>query len=276
MNNWPNHWLLNEDHRVFRSALAALVDQAAAELADPRARRYLGGEDTQCQHFFTKLYTLMQTHQAELTQSLLCCSRVKDPVIELRYYRSVPRRSRKRGGPQLVETETGADFAFTLQVAVPDEIRADRSVLGQAKLVDDESVPIPIQQLNSLLEFAGPMSGVYLLWGPRQSPAVITVDNIKTLARTKGTNRLRPDVLRYGKPFAEFLVDMFLGLWFGKDFVRDEIRKRIPTNSPTALYVMLHMGVPPPNVIHFDISSSRGRDRPPGVYIQEINDLNRQ
>jgi hypothetical protein len=216
----------------------------------------------------------MQTQQAELTKALLCCSRVKDPVIEVRYYRSTPRRSRKRGDPQLVESETGADFALTLQVAVPDEVKADRSVLGQAKLVDDESVPIPIQQLNNLLEFAGSVSGVYLLWGPGQSPAVITADNIKTLARARGTNRLRPEILRYGKPFAEFLVDMFLGLWFGKDFVRDEIRKRIPANSPTDLYVMLHMGVLPPNVIHFDIASSRGRDRAPGVYIQEITDLN--
>jgi hypothetical protein len=274
MNNWPQHWLLNEDHSVFRGALTALVDQAAAQLARPSPRRFLGGEDTQCQHFFSTLYALMQMQQAELTKALLCCSRVKDPVIEIRYYRSTPRRSRKRGGPQLVESETGADFALTLSVLVPGEVTADRSVLGQAKVVDDDSVPIPAQQLTTLLEFAGSVSGVYLLWGPGQLPSVITADNIKTLARTAGTNRLRPEILRYGKPFAEFLVDMFIGLWFGKDFVRSEIRKRIPANSPTALYVMLHMGTPPPNVIHFDISSSHSRDRAPGVYVQEPIDLN--
>jgi len=267
MNNWPQHWLLNENHQAFRGILTSLVDRAATDLADPMARRFLGGEDTQCQHFSSTLYALMQTQQAELTKALLCCARVKDPVIEIRYYRSAPRRSRKRGGPQLVESETGADFALTLSVT------ADRSVLGQAKVVDDESVPIPAQQLNSLLEFAGSVSGVYLLWGPGQLPSVITADNIKTLARTTGTNRLRPDVLRYGKPFAEFLVDMFMGLWFGKDFVRSEIRKRIPPNSPTALYVMLHMGTPPPNVFHFDISTSLNRDRAPGVYIQEMINL---
>jgi len=243
-------------------------------LIAPGARTKLGGEDTQCQHFFTALYTLMQTNQAHLSQALLCCSRIRDVVIDLRYYRSVPRRSRKRGGPQLVETETGADFALTLQAAVPDEIRADRSVLGQAKLVDDQSIPIPTQQLNSLLEFAGSVSGVYLLWGEDHSPVVVTAENIKTLARGQGTNRLRHEVLQYGKPFAEFLVDMFVGLWFGKDFIREEIRQRIPSKSPTALYVMLHMGAPPPNVLHLDIGSSRGRDRAPGVYVQDILDLN--
>ena len=266
---WPNHWLLNENHWAFRSAVAGLVHRAAAYLSAPNARDTLGGEDTQCQHFFTRLYTLMQAQQADLTKALLCCTRAPDPVVEIRYYRSVPRRSRKRGGPQLVETETGADFALTLQVEVPGEIAADRSVIGQAKLVDDRSIPIPAQQLETLLEFAGSVSAVYLMWGPGRAPAVVTAENIRTLARLGGTNRLRPEVIRYGKPFGEFLVDMFLGLWFGKDFVRKEIRKRIPQNSPTALYVMLHMGAPPPNVIHFGISSGRTRDRQPGVCVQE-------
>jgi hypothetical protein len=83
MNNWPQHWLLDDDHAAFRRALTVLVDQAAAPLANPMARRFLGGEDTQCQHFFSRLYGLMQTQQAELTKALLCCSRVKDPVIEI-------------------------------------------------------------------------------------------------------------------------------------------------------------------------------------------------
>ena len=111
-DNWPNHWLLNDNHQVFRSTLESLVAQAAQNLSSPGARNALGGEDTQCQHFFTKLYTLMQVNQDDLTKALLCCTRIADPVIEIRYYRSVPRRSQKRGGPQLVESETGADFAL--------------------------------------------------------------------------------------------------------------------------------------------------------------------
>ena len=60
LRKWPNHWLLNEDHQVFRDAIGSLVVQASADISHPNARFTLGGEDTQCQHFFTKLYTLMR------------------------------------------------------------------------------------------------------------------------------------------------------------------------------------------------------------------------
>jgi len=272
--DWPYHWLLNKDHRVFRGAVESVVMEATKGLIDPDARDSLGGKDTQCQHFFTKVFTLFRTYEADLTRALLCCSRLQDPVIEMRYYRSVPRRSSRRGGPQLVESETGADFALTLEVAVPGEIAADRSVLGQAKLVDLYSVPIPASQLEKLLGFAGPESGVYMMWGPNQQPSMVTAQNIRTLARVNGSNRLRSQVASYGKPFAEFLVDMFFGLWFGKDFVRAAIPKRIPKNSPTALFAMLHLGTPPPNVVHFGITSSKARDLPAGVHVQEIIELN--
>jgi len=198
-------------------------------------------------------------------------------MVEIRYYRSVPRRSHKLGGPQLVESETGADFALTLEVQVPGEISADRSILGQAKLVDKASFPIPSYQLEMLLKVAGPESGAYLMWGPGQDPYVLTAENIRTLSRISKTNRLQPSVIPYGKPFAEFLVDMFLGLWFGKDFVRQNVPARIPKNSPTALYVALHMGAPPPNVVHFSIGSRRrGEDRIPGIYFRKLYNLNEQ
>jgi hypothetical protein len=171
-----------------------------------------------------------------------------------------------------VERETGADFALTIEVDVPNEIHADRSVLGQAKLVDGESIPIDGRQLHTLLDFGGPESATYLMWGSGHEPIVIAAENIRTLGRVRRTNRLVVDVLRYGKPFAEFLVESFIGLWFGKDFDRRAIAQiePIPQESPTALYMMLHGGTPPPNVLHLGISSSRSRDLRPGVYVSEV------
>lgn len=276
IDTWPSHWLLGEQHSIFRNAVATIISEAEGDLARADARETIGNEDTQCQHFFTKAFTQMQMKQDELTKALLCCSKVQQPVLEIRYYRSVPRQSRKRRNPHLVESETGADFALTLQVDVPDDIFAERSVFGQAKLIDDQSIPIGAHQLNTLLSFAGPESATYLMWGPRYSPTMITAENIKTLGRIKKTNRLNEDVLRYGKPFAEFLVESFIGLWFGKDFDRVTIGKPIPKDSPTALYMTLHAGTPPPNVLHLGISSSRSRQLEPGVYVSNVINVDEQ
>lgn len=160
-DTWPSHWLLGEDHSVLRNLLAEITSQPTDDLSRDDVRDSIGGEDTQCQHFFTKAFTLMKTREDDLTKALLCCSRVKDPIMEFRYYRSVPRRSRKRKSPQLVEGETGADFALTLGAEVPGEISADRSVFGQAKIIDNQSIPISAQQLDTLLSFAGPESATY-------------------------------------------------------------------------------------------------------------------
>lgn len=49
---------------------------------------------------------------------------------------------------------------------------------------------------------------------------MITAENIRTLGRASGTNHLHDNILRYGKPFAEFLIESFIGLWFGRDYDR--------------------------------------------------------
>ena len=269
-DTWPSHWLLGEDHSVFRNAVATIISEADIDLSRADARETIGGEDTQCQHFFTKAFSLMHENQAELTKALLCCSKIEDPVMEIRYYRSVPRRSRRQRNPQLVESETGADFAITLQANVPNKILADRSVFGQAKIIDNSGIQISGQQLDALLSFAGQESATYMMWGHEHSPTMITAQNIKTLGRIREKNRLSVDVLRYGKPFAEFLIESLIGLWFGKDFDRALIRQKIPKDSPPALFMALHVGAPPPNVLHLGVSSSNSRNLRPGVYISEV------
>lgn len=48
------------------------------------------------------------------------------------------------------------------------------------------------------------------------------------------------------------------------------VSKTKPKDSPTALYMTLHEGTPPPNVFHIGVSSSKSRDLRPGVYVSEI------
>ena len=273
---WPSHWLLGEDHRVFRNALSELISPACEDLSRPDARENLGDEDSQCQHFFTKIYSLMRASQDSLSKALLCCSKIEDVVLEFRHYRSVRRRLKRRKRAQLVEDLTGADFGLTLEVNVPDEILADRSVLGQAKLVDGSAIPIDRMQLNDILRFAGPESATYLIWGGGNKPVVVSAENIRTLSRVSTTNRMHVEILRYGKPFEEFLIESFVGLWFGRDFDHKSVGVPIPDTSPTALYVMLHLGPPPPNVVHLSIGTSRSRNRTPGVYVNETIDLDEE
>lgn len=266
---WPSHWLLGEDHRVFRDLLSRIISPASDDLAREDARETLGDEDHQCSHFFAKAYSQLQAASGDLTEALLCCSKIGDPVLELRHYQSVRRRNSKRKRPQLVENVTGADFALTLEVDVPGDIRADRSVLGQAKLIDDGGIPIARMQLDSILQSGGPESATYLMWGCENRPVVVSAENVRSLSRVNGTNRLDMGILRFGKPFAEFLIEAFIGLWFGRDFDRSRTDTSVPHDSPAALYAMLHIGPPPPNVIHLGIGTSQSRDLPPGVYVTE-------
>ena len=130
------HWFLQEKHVEFRNTITAIIDTAARGVRRSDARATLGDEHDQCQYLFTKMYTLMQERQDEMTKAVLCCSRIPDPVVELRYYRSRVKRSKKQPDAQFIEGETGADFALVLDINFPGILQAQRSVLGQAKILD--------------------------------------------------------------------------------------------------------------------------------------------
>jgi len=267
------HWFLRENHSKFRNSIASVIDEAVMDLSRHDARDTLGDEHTQCQHLFTKIYTLMRGRQQELTEHLLCCSKVRDPVVELRYYRSPVRRSRSIKSPQFIESETGADFALTLQIDLPDILQAERSVLGQAKVLDSPSAQFNEDQLNKLLDVGGPESATYMLWRADYPPTIVSAENIESHIRTQGASRLGPLVFTLGKPLAEFFCDGFLGLWFGKDYDPKKECEEPPPESIGILYHFLHRGTPPPNVVHFGLSSRRELRVRPGVYIDDIVDI---
>ncbi len=263
----PSHWLLKTGHVEFRAAMARIVQEASSDVMQPDSRATLGYEDTQCQHFFSAMFTMFRERQQMLSEALACCAAFPEAFLQVGYYRSVSRRSSSVPGPQLVEKETGADFALTLEVDVPGSIHADRSVLGQAKLIDRNGIPISRTQLECLLTTGGPESAAYMMWGPGQEPSVITAQNVSTLGRLDCSNSLSDDVLAYGRRFDEFLLESFIGLWFGKDFDRQSVDADVPERSPTALYFMLHTGTPPPVVFHIKIGSARDFDIEPGLHV---------
>lgn len=266
------HWFLKEDHSRFRNSISSVIDEVAGELARPDARNTLGDEHDQCQFLFTGIYTLMKYRQEEFTRHLLCCSKIPDPVVELRYYRSRVKRDRANGKPQFIEKETGADFALALQIDLPDLIQAERSVLGQAKILSDRVAHLNKCQLDKLLEVAGPESAAYMLWGVEYPPTVVTAENIESYIRTRPTNSLEPGILTLGRSLAEFFCDSFIGLWFGRDYNPERECEDPPSTSIGVLYHFLHRGVPPPNVVYFGIRYRRGRDAP-GFIVRDIKDV---
>jgi len=110
---------------------------------------------TNVKHLFTKAYTLMKERESELTDYLFCCSKVPEPIIEIRYYRSKVRRSRTSQNPQFIESETGADFALALRINLPGVLKIERSILGQAKVIGKNSGAIEQNQLEALLSVGG-------------------------------------------------------------------------------------------------------------------------
>ena len=269
----PSHWLFREVDNEFADGVAKAMEEAAADLARPDARETLGDEHDQCQHLFTKMYTLLQSRAGGLSRMLLRSTDFRNPVVELRYYRSRVRRARQGSRAQFVEAETGADFAFALAIDLPGVIKAERSVLGQAKILSDAGVVIEPEQLQQLRTVAGPESATYLLWGNGAPPSVVSAENIAAAIRTTGTNRVPPTLLRAGKPLSEFFCDSFVGLWFGKDYASQRAEDHPPKESIGVLYHFLHRGTPPPNVVYFGLSSARQVKVPPGVYVQDIIDI---
>lgn len=267
------HWFLQEKHVEFRNTVSAIVDGAAIDLRRSDARATLGDEHDQCQYLFTKMYTLMQGRQDDLTKAVLCCSRIPDPVVELRYYRSRVKRSKKQPDAQFVESETGADFALVLDVSFPGILQAQRSVLGQAKILDGSSIALDDQQLEQILRVAGPESAAYLIWGENQGPTVVSAENIAASRRTQRAGRLPNSILPFGRPLSEFFSEAFIGLWFGKDYTPEKAGENPPKTSVAILYHFLHMGVPPPNVVSFGIMSGKLLGVRPGVYVNDVVDL---
>jgi hypothetical protein len=267
------HWFLNDGHEEFRNAISAAVRDTAADLTRPDAKAALGDEHEQCQHFFSKLYARFQHDRAQLTRALICCSRIPDPVLELRYYRSSRRRSK---GAPFGENTTGADFALALRVDLPGVIQAERSTLGQAKVFDNGSCRVDGEQCELLRKTAGAEGAAYLMWGPDAGVDVVSANNVRSCLRTSGRGGLHQDVLALGKPFDEFVCDDLIGLWFGKDYVAAEERERPPVTSVGVLFHFLHASAPPPNVAYFGLSSSQVQGGlAPGVYIADVVDMDR-
>lgn len=263
----PSHWLLEDDHEVFRNAISKMVITAAEDLCRVDVRSTLGDEHDQCQHLFTKLFTIMQQNTDELTEALLCCSKVPDPVLMLGYYRSRIRRSRTSADPQFIESETGADFALTLEVDLPNVLRANRSVLGQAKIIGPKPISIKKDQLRMILKVAGPESGAYLVWDEDTTPTIISAANIATHCRLHDKDLIDTSLLPVGKPLAEFLCDVFLALWFGRDYDPVLEGDKVPSGSIGVLYHFLHSAVPPPNVLYMGVASAKKHQTKPGVVV---------
>ena len=267
------HWFLHEDHNKFRNAVKAIIDKAASNLRRPDARATLGDEHDQCQYLFTNIYTVMQEREADLTEAVLCCSKIPDPVVELRYYRSRVKRSGEQPKAQFVEGETGADFALVLNVSFPNVLQAQRSILGQAKILDRASTQINSDQLKQILRVGGPESAVYLLWGGDQPPTVVSAENVDAFTRTQGRSNLNGRILPFGQPLSEFFSEAFLGLWFGKDYDPVREKENPPATSIAVLYHFLHRMVPPPNVVYLGVMSAQQSGLRPGVYVNDIQDL---
>lgn len=273
-----SHWFLKDGHKEFRECLGEIFDEAAVDLCRPDARSSLGDEHDQCQAFFVKAYTLMRERERNarvLTSALLCCSKIADPVLVLRYYRSRVRRSSEREEPQFIESETGADFALTIQVNLPGVLRAERSVLGQGKILEQGTTSLDVSQLQTLLRVAGPESGAYMIWGAHTPPTVLTAEIVDACQRGNGRTALPSDTLLLGKPMSEFFSEEFLGLWFGKNYVPEREGDTPPPDSIGVLFHYLHRGSPPPNVVHIGISSTAASRFAPGVYIHEPVDIDR-
>lgn len=267
------HWFLEDGHTKFRKAVADIIERAAEDICQSNASETLGDEHLQCQHLFSKMYALMQAGQRDLSNALLCCSRVPNPVVELRYYKSRVRRKKGGAKSQFVEKETGADFALTLRVDLPGVLQAERSVLGQAKILGRPSVELDIEQLDLLLKVAGAESGAYLLWHTDLSPTVVTAENVTSHTRTHGKDRLYPGLCELGQSFSDFFSETFLGLWFGKDYDPVKEGEHPPASSIPILYHFLHRGLPPPNVVYFGLGSADQMQLPPGVYVTDVTDM---
>ncbi len=267
------HWFLKANHSKFRNSLASIIQNAGADLARSDARNTLGDEHDQCQYFFTKLFTAMRERQKELTENLLCCSMIPKPIVELRYYRSKIRRSQQNELPQFIERETGADFALTINVNLPKLLNSQRSILGQAKIMGSNGIKLDEDQLKQLLSIAGPESAAYMIWSSEVRPFVVTGVNVDSSIRKGSAGNDTLGLLMLGKPFTEFFCDLFLGLWFGKEYNPEEQEYSPPPNSISILYHFLHRNTPPPNVVYFGISSAKGTKYKPGFYVDNITDI---
>lgn len=268
-----SHWFLQDKHMEFRDSITFIFNRASEDICRSDGRTGAGDEDTQCQHLFTKIYTLMQERSDDLTKKVLCCSKIPDPVVELRYYRSRVKRSKEQLGVQFIEKETGADFVLIIDINFPGTFQAQRSVLGQAKILVKDNLVIDNKQLQQLLRVGGPESAAYLIWADDQLPTVITAENIAAFVRTQGANTLRRNIFAFGQPLSEFFSEAFIGLWFGKDYDAKKENENPPETSIAILYHFLHQGVPPPNVVYFGLMSSQKAGIRPGVYIRDVVDL---
>jgi hypothetical protein len=211
----------------------------------------------------------MKNRQQELTNLLKEGSDIDNLYFEFRYYRSKVRRNRQKTQPQFAENETGADFAIALRSDLYSVSLAQRHVLAQAKLIENNKIRINQEQLTRLEEHEGSENSLYMFWGESEPPVVATVANVKAMIRaSENRTAFEWDQMKpFTRLLADYVVDGFLGMWHGVDFYSLGIDEdEAPKGSPPVLYNLLHRSTPPPNVVYFEVGNSRAKDRPSGFY----------
>ncbi|MCX7049613.1 MAG: hypothetical protein NTX50_29525 [Candidatus Sumerlaeota bacterium] len=250
----------------FANSVKAIIDKCADSLNSSD----LGDEDTQCQHLFTSIFTMLRTEEHRLSQLLITDSKICDLRVEFRYFRSCRRKNHHDKRIQFIESETGADFALGLMVDLKDIACAQRHVLAQVKLIKNGAIRINRNQLDLLERSAGGEQGLYAMWGEANSPNVVTVANMKAVMRAASCGVRANAIKRFGRALSDYVVEDFLGLWHGADYYANEYGDHPPTQSPPVLYHLLHGGEPPANVSYFGIYNTNlfDLDLSPGFHVQ--------
>lgn len=262
----PQSWLSLGGKR-FSDMIKSIVDSCARNVASEN----LGDEDTQCQHLFTASFVSLRNQESVLTRYLLEDSLVPHLVVEFRYYRSKRRRNSRDRRIQFVEAETGADFACSLMINLPNIANTQRHVLAQAKLVKSARIRLDAQQLTTLEEATGGELGLYAFWGEGILPPVVTIANLKAVLKaSKGVVTINA-LQRFARPLSDSIVDDFLGLWHGADFHSRDYEETPPPQSPPVLYHLLHGGEPPPNTVYFGISDANILGVRPGFHVTGVS-----
>lgn len=249
------------------SRFAEIVRSILEECAQSLSSGMLGDEDTQCQHLFTSLFQDLRAQETLLSQALRQDSAVPDLCVEFRYYRSRRRSNYQDRRIQFVESETGADYALALLVDLKNIAHIQRHILAQVKLIKAGSVRVNQPQMRLLEESAGGEFGLYTIWGEETSPFGITVANMKGVIRATSGRPRASHLQKFGRQFADYVLDDFLGLWHGVDFHAQEYGETPPEKSRPVLYHLLHQGEPPPNVAYFGVQNATPNGIQPGFYV---------
>jgi hypothetical protein len=71
----------------------------------------------------------------------------------------------------------------------------------------------------------------------------------------------------------EFYIDVFLGLWFGRDYTPAKYDENPPPTSVAVLYHFLHATIPPPNIVYLGVFSGGFAPTAAGLYVNGVTDI---